>query len=61
MNRHLSAYVMVPACAATIVIGLVTPASAHGITERVSVGPEGQQGEGGEPSISADGRYAIFT
>ena len=46
----------------TAVVGTTVPAWAHGITERVSVGPGGVQGNGTSdyPAISADGRFVAF-
>ena len=48
--------------AAGILAAQAAPAQAHFITERVSVGSGGVQGnaESGDPSISADGRFVAF-
>ncbi|MGD9511264.1 MAG: hypothetical protein AB7I59_16735 [Geminicoccaceae bacterium] len=56
--------VQVFASAITLAIGVVVgPAWAHGITDRVSVGPRGVQGNGNRlpPAISADGRFVAFS
>jgi Tol biopolymer transport system component len=48
--------------ALALTLGVVVPARAHDLTERVSVGPGGVQGNDRSfvPSISADGRFVAF-
>src|SRR5215204_3816528 len=50
------------ACGLTVAMGAAMPAWAHGVTERVSVGPGGVQGNygGGVPAISPGGRFVAF-
>jgi Tol biopolymer transport system component len=45
-----------------LAVGAAAPASAQGVTERVSVGPGGVQGNGfsRDPALSADGRFVAF-
>src|SRR3954452_5004388 len=50
--------------AVALTLGAAAPAWAHGITERVSLGSGGVQGNdfsGGFPAISANGRFVAFT
>jgi hypothetical protein len=73
MKEHTSnsapkwrAYVSAPASAAALVIGLAAPAWGHDVTERVSLGRDGVQGNGfsfsstGSRPLSADGRFVAF-
>lgn len=48
--------------AVALALGAAMPASAHGTTERVSIGPGGVQGSGESrvPRLSADGRFVAF-
>ena len=48
--------------ALAIALGTAVPAWAHGITERVSVGPGGGQGDGISegPALSGGGRFVAF-
>jgi len=52
------------AVAIAIAIGPAMAAWAHGITERVSLGPGGVQSDNSAvdvPAISADGRFVVFS
>ena len=61
--RHKVPRARVLVAALSIALGTAVPAWGHGITERVSVGPGGVQGDSDSfiPSISADGRLVTFT
>ena len=52
----------IPAVAGLLLAATTAPALAAGVTERVSLGPGGVQGDGAScsPSISADGRFVAF-
>jgi len=53
---------MLLAVALALAVGATVPAGAQGITERVSVGPGGVQGDrdSSDPALSADGRLVAF-
>ena len=62
MDWQSRAHILALGSATALAIGLVTPAWAHGVTERVSIGPSGAQAEFASygPSISANGRFVAF-